>query len=165
MAIFFSNNQSIQQVNNRITMPGRIVQTVHTTTTSSLTTTSTSAVDFFTSNTITMLNASNTLLIEWHVDVRTNDWGDSTWNLYYMDLVHVQSSTQISYTGFVGEFTYNIRSTHRVARHAPGTVGPHSYKCRGWSYTTLSTNFGQGPGNNSGSDAISYIRIHEIAAA
>lgn len=167
MAIIFSNNKAIQEVSSKITIPGRIVQTVHTLYTSAFTTSSTSPVDVFTSNTITMLNASNTLLIEWHCDTRTNDWGDGQWNLYYQDLVHVQSSTQISYTGYIGEYTQNIRSTHRVAMHAPGSVGPHSYKVRLWSYTTLITAINDPGGgvNGPSADGRAYIRIHEIAAA
>lgn len=166
MAIIFSNDKRIQEVSNKITAPGRIVQTVHTLYTGGFATASTSAVDVFTSDTITMTSASNTLLIEWHCDARTNDWYDSNWNLYYQDLVHVQSATQISYTGYVGEYTYNIRSTHRVARHAPGSVGPHSYKVRCWSYAALVTTINNPGGYNvSGNDGRAYIRIHEIAAA
>lgn len=166
MAIIFSNNKSIQEIGNKLTVPGRIVQTVHTIYTGGFTTSSTSPVDVFTSNTITMLSASNTLLIEWHCDTRTNDWYDNNWNLYYQDIVHVQSSTQISYTGYIGEYTQNIRSVHRVGRHAPGSVGPHSYKVRCWSYAALITAINNPGGvNTPGNDGRAYIRISEIAAA
>ena len=162
MAINFGNNQTLSEISNRISAPGRIVQTVHTVQTAGLQTSSTNPVDWFTSASITLTNASNIILIEHHSDNRTNDWGDGTWNLYYMDIIHVQSSTQITYTGYVGELTNNIRHVHRVGRHAPGSVGPHSYKVRGWSYTTLNTSFN---GLNYGvdNDGRAYLRLTEIA--
>jgi hypothetical protein len=44
--------------------------------------------------------------------------------------------------------------------HTPGSVGPHSYKLRGWSYAaTKPTTFGTG----SQGDGIAYIRMTEIA--
>ena len=163
MPIIFGNNQSISEVSNRIYVPGQIVQTVHTTISTGFTTTSTSPVDFFTSNPITMLNASNRLIIELHSDNRTTDWGDGVWNLYYMDIIHVQSGTQLSYSGYIGETTNNIRHVHRSASHAPGTVGPHTYKCRGWSYSASTTAFNTG-GSWVDNDGIAYLRITEIAA-
>ena len=163
MAIYFPNS-SITQVGGKIYTPGRIVQTVSTLNTTALQTTSSSAVDYFTSNSITMTNAANKLVIEWHVDVRTNDWGDSAWNLYLMDLIHVQSGTQLAYTGYEGEFTYNIKHTHRSAYHAPGSVGPHSYKLRGWSYIAGKNTSFNGTGGWVGNDNQSWIRITEIAA-
>jgi len=162
MAINFGNGQFLSQTGGKISAPGRVIQTVHTVTTGGLQTASTNAVDWFTSGAITLTNASNFVLIEHHSDNRTNDWGDGTWNLYYMDIVHVQSGTQITYTGYVGELTNNIRHVHRVGRHQPGSVGPHTYKVRGWSYTTLNTSFN---GLNYGvdNDGIAYLRLTEIA--
>jgi hypothetical protein len=162
MAINFSNDRTLSEISNRISIPGRIIQTVHTTWTSGTTTTSTSPVNLFTSNAITMTNASNKLLIELHSDNRTTDWGDGSWNLYYMDIIHVQSGTQLTYTGFVGELTFNIRHVHRVASHTPGSVGPHTYTCRGWSYSALTTAFNTG-GSWVDNDATAYLRITEIA--
>ena len=163
MAINFNNSKSISEVGGKIYVPGQIIQTVHTTYAAQMNTTSTSPVDFFTSNTITMTNASNKLLIELHSDNRTNDWGDGTWNLYYMDIVHVQSGTQLCYSGYIGEVTYSIRHFHRSVTHSPGSVGPHSYKCRGWSYSASNTTF-NGGGNWVDNDGIAYLRITEIAA-
>jgi len=162
MAINFSNNQVLSQISNRISAPGRIVQTVHTVQTTGLQTSSTSPVNWFTSGSITLTNASNIILIEHHSDNRTNDWGDGVWNLYYMDIIHVQSGAQITYTGYVGELTNNIRHVHRVGRHQPGTVGPHSYTVRGWSYSALPTSFN---GLNYGvdNDGRAYLRLTEIA--
>lgn len=162
MAINFSNNRSLIEVSNKISAPGRIIQTVHTVQTTGLQTASTSPVDWFTSAAITLTNASNIILIEHHSDNRTNDWGDGQWNLYYMDIVHVQTGTQITYTGYVGEYTQNIRHVHRVGRHAPGSVGPHSYKVRGWSYQAKATSFN---GLNYGvdNDGRAYLRLTEIA--
>lgn len=167
MAIFFSNNKAIQEVNNRITIPGRVVQTVHTEYTSGFATSSSSPTDVFTSNSITMLNASNRLLIEWHGDCRTNDWFDGNWNLYYTDIIHVQSGAQISYSGYIGELTLNIRHAHRVGIHTPGSVGPHSYKMRVWSYYGGYITVVNNPGgyNIPSNDGRAYIRISEIAAA
>lgn len=158
MAIIFNNSKQITEVSSKISIPGHIVQTVHTLNTSGMATTSTSAVDFFTSSTITLTNASNKILIEFHSDNRSNDWGDNVWNLHYMDIIHVQSGTQLSYTGYNGEYTNTIRHIHRVAIHAPGSVGPHSYKMRGWSYQASSTTFGTGSGGYP-----AYIRLTEIA--
>lgn len=163
MAINFSNNKSLNEISGKITGSGRIIQTVHTIRTAGLQTSSTSPVDWFTSDSITLTNSSNIILIEHHSDNRTNDWGDGVWNLYYMDIVHVQSGTQLSYTGYVGELTFNIRHVHRVARHAPGSVGPHSYKVRGWSYSALNTSF-NGLNYGVSNDGIAYLRLTEIAA-
>jgi len=162
MAINFSNNVTIEQRSNRIYIPGRVVQSVNTLNTTALQNATTSPVDYFTSNAITMINASNFLIIEWHVDVRTNDWSDGNWNLCYMDLIHVQSGTQLTYTGYEGELTFNIKHLHRTARHQPGSVGPHTYKLRGWSYYNLNTSF-NGTGGWVGNDNQSWIRITEIA--
>ncbi len=161
MAIYVGS-AALSEVSGKISTPGRIVQIVHTTYTSQMNTTSTSAVDFFTSNTITLTNASNKILIELHSDNRTNDWGDGTWNLYYMDLIHVQSGTQITYSGYRGELTNSIRHFHKQAIHIPGSVGPHSYKLRGWSYTTLNTTF-NGGSNWVDNDGVAYIRLMEVA--
>jgi hypothetical protein len=159
MAINFSNGQSLSQVGGRISAPGRIIQTVHTVTTSVMNTSSTSAVDWFTSGSITLTNASNCVLIEHHSDNRYAEVGDGSWNLYYMDIVHVGSGAQISYTGYVGDLTSTIRHVHRVGRHFPGSVGPHTYKVRGWSYAAANSGFNTGTDN----DAVAYIRLTEIA--
>ncbi len=163
MPINFAGNVLLSETGSKIYSPGRIVQTVHTEHTSQMNTTSGSAVDFFTSGTITMTNASNYLIIEFHSDNRYNDHTDGVWNLYYMDLVHVQSGTQISYTGYRGENTFNIRHVHRVAMHQPGSVGPHSYKTRGWSYNAGRNVTFNGGTNQSDNDGRAYIRITEIA--
>jgi hypothetical protein len=161
MPILFPN-ATLQENSGKLSAPGRIVQTVHTTYTSAMNTTSTGAVDFFTSSSITMTNASNKLIIEFHSDNRTNDWSDGGWNLYYMDLIHVQSGTQLTYTGYRGQLTYSIHHVHRIATHSPGSVGPHSYKTRGWSFSALNTTF-NGGGSWVGNDGVAYIRISEIA--
>ena len=74
MGINFANNATLSQVGSYISAPGRIVQTVQTNYTTLMATSSTSAVDFFTSSGITLTNASNRILIEWHSDNRCNDW-------------------------------------------------------------------------------------------
>lgn len=158
MAINFSNNKTLSQVSDKISAPGRIIQVVDTMTTTGVATSSTGAVDIFTSNPITLTNANNLVLVELHSDNRANDWGDGVWNLYYMDIIHVNSGTQLSYTGYVGEQTNCIRHTHRSVIHAPGSVGPHTYKCRGWSYQASTTTFVTG---SDGSPA--YLRLMEIA--
>lgn len=162
MAINFSNNVNIEQRNNRIYTPGRVVQSVMTLNTTALQNATTTPADYFSSNPITMINASNFLIIEWHVDVRTNDWFDANWNLCYMDLIHNQSGTQFTFTGFEGELTLNIKHLHRTARHQPGSVGPHTYRLRGWSYYNLNTSF-NGTAGWVGNDNQSWIRITEIA--
>ena len=160
MGINFANNATLSQVGSYISAPGRIVQTVQTNYTTLMATSSTSAVDFFTSSGITLTNASNRILIEWHSDNRCNDWGDGVWNLYYMQLVYVNSGAVLSYTGYRGEQTYSIRHYHKSTTHTPGTVGPHTYKLQGWSYSANQTSFG---GGAAGGDTIAYIRLSEIA--
>lgn len=162
MAINFSNNKSLSEVGGKISAPGRVIQTVHTIYTTGLQTASTSPVNWFDSSPITLTNASNYVLIEHHSDNRTNDWGDGAWNLYYMDILHVGTGTQLTYTGYVGELTYNIRHVHRVARHLPGSVGPHTYRVRGWSYSASNTSF-NGLNYGVGNDGIAYLRLTEIA--
>lgn len=160
MAIIFPNNKILGEVGGKIATTGMIVQTVFTSYSSAMATSSTSAVDFFTSSSITLTNASNKILIQVHSDNRSNDWGDGVWNLHYMDIVHVQSGTQLSYTGYNGEQTYTIRHVDRSVIHTPGSVGPHSYKMRGWSYQASQTTFG---GGASDADATSWINLYEIA--
>jgi hypothetical protein len=158
MAINFSNDKVISEVSGRVSSPGRIIQTVHTIITTGVATSSTSAVGILDSAAITLTNPNNRILIEIHSDNRSNDWGDGVWNLHYMDIIHNQSGAQISYTGYNGEQTNNIRHVHRVGIHTPGSVGPHSYKMRGWSYQASSTSF------VTGSDGtVGYIRLTEIA--
>jgi hypothetical protein len=163
MAINFNNSKSISEVDNKLYIPGQVVQTVHTTYASLMNTSSTSPVDFFTSNPITMTSASNKLVIELHSDNRVNDWGDGVWNLFYMDIIHVNTGTQLFYSGYIGEQTYSIRHFHRSVSHSPGSVGPHTYKCRGWSYQASQTTF-NGGGSWVDNDGIAYLRITEIAA-
>lgn len=162
MAINFSNNLSITETSGKIYVPGQIVQTVHTTFSSMLNTSSTSPVDFFTSSPITLASASNKIVIELHSDNRSADWGDGTWNLHYMDIVHVNSGTQLTYSGYNGEQTNTIRHIHRIVTHIPGSVGPHTYKCRGWSYQASATIF-NGGGSWVDNDGIAYLRLTEIA--
>lgn len=158
MAINLSNNRTLSEVGGILSAPGRIVQTVHTVTNSGVATSSTSPVNLLTSNPITMTNASNKLLIEFQSDNRSNDWGDGVWNLHYMDIIHVGTGTQLSYSGYNGEQTHCIRGIHRIAVHSPGSVGPHTYVMRGWSYSANSTSF------ITGSDGYAaYIRISEVA--
>lgn len=158
MAINLSNNKTLSEVGGILSVPGRIIQTVHTVTNSGVSTSSTSPVNLLTSNPITMTNASNKLLIEFQSDNRSNDWGDGVWNLHYMDIIHVGTGTQLSYSGYNGEVTYCIRGIHRIAVHSPGSVGPHTYTMRGWSYSANSTSF------ITGSDGYAaYIRISEVA--
>jgi hypothetical protein len=159
MAINFSNNVSLAQVGTRISAPGRVLQVVQTNNTSGMATSSTSPVDFFTSGGITLASASNRIIIEWHSDNRANDWGDGVWNLYYMQLVYVNTGAVLSYTGYRGEYTNSIRHYHKSVTHVPGNVGPHTYKLQGWSYSALSTTFGTG----AGSDNIAYIKMTEVA--
>lgn len=158
MAINFSNDKTLSEVSGKISAPGRIVQTVHTISSTGVATSSTSPVNLFTSDSITMTNASNKLLIEFQSDNRSNLETDGAWNLYYMDIIHVGSGTQISYSGYNGEFTNSIRGIHRIGMHSPGSVGPHTYTMRGWSYSANSTSFITGSDGN-----VAYIRISEIA--
>lgn len=162
MAINFSNNAALTEVGGKISTPGRIVQIIHTEHTSAMTTSSTSPVDFFTSSAITLTNASNKILVEFHSDNRVHDYADGNWNLYYMDLIHVQSGTQITYSGYRGEYTFSIRHFHKQAIHTPGTVGPHTYKVRGWSYAAYNTTF-NGGASQVDNDGRAYIRLMEIA--
>jgi hypothetical protein len=162
MGIYFPNS-SLTEVGTKITATQHIVQTVHNTGTASTATTSTSPVDLYTTATgITLTAASNKILVEFCWENRANDWGDAVWNLYYMDLIHIQSSTQLTYSGYRGEYTYCIRPMRRQYVHSPGSVGPHTYKVRGWCYQANQTTFG---GASAGSpDGIYYIRMTEIAA-
>jgi hypothetical protein len=159
MAINFSNNQEIKQESSRITAPGRVVQIVETVTTSGAGVATTNATDLFTSPSITLTNPNNRVLVQLYSSNRTNDWGDGVWNLHYMDIVHVQSGTQLSYTGYNGDQTNNIRHVTRSFLHTPGSVGPHSYRARGWCYQNSSVTFITG-----GDGTVAYLRLIEIAA-
>lgn len=159
MAIVFSNNRSLSQQSGMISAPGRIVQVIETTSGSGVGTSSTSPVDIFNSASITLTNPNNFVLIELHSNNRANDWGDGTWNLYYMDIIHNNTGTQLTYTGYRGEQTNSIRHVTRSVMHQPGNVGPHSYKCRGWSYQASSTTFVTGADGT-----VAYLRLTEIAA-
>jgi hypothetical protein len=158
MAIIFNNNKSISEVSGKISAPGRIVQTIETVTTAGVAHASTSPVNIFKSNPITLTNPNNAVLIELHADNRANDWGDAVWNLYYMDIIHNPSGAQLTYTGYRGEQTFNIRHVHRTAIHYPGTLGPHTYTARGWSYQASTTTYITGSDGTPG-----YLRLTEVA--
>ena len=159
MAIVFSNNRSLSEQSGMISAPGRIVQVIETTSGAGVGTSSTNPVDIFNSASITLTNPNNFVLIELHSNNRANDWGDGTWNLYYMDIIHNNTGTQLTYTGYRGEQTNSIRHVTRSVMHQPGNVGPHSYKCRGWSYQASSTTFVTGADGT-----VAYLRLTEIAA-
>jgi hypothetical protein len=159
MAIVFSNNKSLSEQSGMISAQGRVIQVVETTSGSGVATSSTSPVDIFSSASITLTNPNNFVLIELHSNNRANDWGDGVWNLYYMDIIHNNTGTQLTYTGYRGEQTNSIRHITRSVMHQPGNVGPHSYKCRGWSYQASSTTFVTGADGT-----VAYLRLTEIAA-
>ena len=159
MAIVFSNNRSLLEQSGMISAPGRIVQVIETTSGSGVGTSSTNPVDIFNSASITLTNPNNFVLVELHSNNRANDWGDGTWNLYYMDIIHNNTGTQLTYTGYRGEQTNSIRHVTRSVMHQPGNIGPHSYKCRGWSYQASSTTFVTGADGT-----VAYLRLTEIAA-
>jgi hypothetical protein len=158
MAISFSNNQLIEEVGSRINIPGHIVQTIHTVSTANASTTSTSPVNFITSNAITLAKASNRLVIEINGGLSAGDWGDGQWGLMYSDIIHVQTGTQLVFSGFNGELTFNRRHMNRFIVHQPGSVGPHTYTWRFWCY---SANTGWVNGGNMDNTAV-YIRITEF---
>jgi hypothetical protein len=161
MGVYFPNT-ALLEVGTKLSAPSYVVQTVHNISGASTATTSTSPVDLYTTPTgITLTNASNKILIEFCWENRANDWGDGVWNLYYMDLIHIQTGAQLTYTGYRGEYTYTIRPTRRQVIHTPGNVGPHTYKVRGWCYSASQTTFG---GGAAGGDGNYYIRMTEIAA-
>jgi len=161
MAIYFSNGLIMQNIGTKMNLSGHVVQVVNTTTTGTLSTTSTSPMNFFTSNSITLAAANNYILVEWHSDNR-EDYADQAWNLYYMDLVYVNTSTQLSYTGYRGAYTNSINGYHKNYLHQPGSVGPHSYLVRGWAYSSsVNARFNT---SDTGNDGIAYIRLTEIAA-
>jgi hypothetical protein len=159
MAINFSNGKEILEQSARITAQGRIVQVIETVSGTGVATSSTSPVNIFNSTSITLTNPNNYVLIELHSNNRANDWGDGVWNLYYMDIIYNNTETQLTYTGYRGEQTFNIRHVTRSVLHQPGTVGPHSYRCRGWSYQASSTTFVTGADGT-----VAYLRLTEIAA-
>jgi hypothetical protein len=159
MAIVFSNNKSLSEQSGMISAQGRIVQVVETTSGSGVATSSTNPVDIFNSASITLTNPNNFILVELHSNNRANDWGDGVWNLYYMDIIHNNTGTQLTYTGYRGEQTFNIRHVTRSVMHQPGNIGPHSYRCRGWSYQASSTTFVTGADGT-----VAYLRLTEIAA-
>lgn len=161
MAINFGNGLVMQNIGTKMNLSGHVVQVINTTTTSSLSTTSTSPVNFFTSSSITLSAANNYVLVEWHSDNR-EDWSDNQWNLYYMDLVYVNTSTQLSYTGYRGAYTSSINGYQKSYLHQPGNVGPHSYLLRGWAYSA-SVNARFNLSGDVGNDGIAYIRMTEIA--
>jgi hypothetical protein len=161
MAIIFNNGATLGESAGRINVPGRIVQTVHTVFTTAVSTSSLSAANLFTSNAITLSKANSIVLIEFHCDVRLDSRGDGQWNLYYMDVIHVGSGTQISYTGYVGDYTLTIRHVNRTARHAPGSVGPHTYRMRGWNYSAGTCHFNLS--SQRSHDSVAYIHLTEIA--
>ena len=159
MSINFSNNTELTEESARITARGRIVQVIETTSGAGVATSSTLPVDIFGSAAITLTNPQNFVLVELHSNNRANDWGDGTWNLYYMDIIHNQSGATLTFTGYRGELTNSIRHITRSVMHRPGSVGPHTYKCRGWSYSPASTTFVTGADGT-----VAYLRLTEIAA-
>jgi hypothetical protein len=158
MAIFFANDKTIQESGSRLDIPGHIVQTVHTSGLNNTSTSSTSPVDFITSNPITLSKANNKVLIEINGGLSAADWGDGVWNLMYSDIIHVQSGSQLAFSGYNGEYTFNRRHMNRFIVHQPGSVGPHTYKWRFWCYQGST---GYVNGGNMDNTTI-YIRLTEF---
>lgn len=159
MAINFSNSKILKEEAATITSQGRVVQVIETISNSGVANSSTTPADIFNSAAITLTNPNNYVLIELHSNNRSNDWGDGVWNLHYMDIIHNQSGTQLTYTGYNGEQTNAIRHVTRSVLHQPGSVGPHTYRCRGWSYQNSPTTFVTGADGT-----VAYLRLTEIAA-
>lgn len=162
MPIVFPVN-SFGEVDTRISATQHVIQTVHNVGTTAVSTSSATAVDLYTTATgITLTSASNKIIIDFHWENRGDYGVDGAWSLYYMDLVHVGTATQLCYSGYNGELAPNIRPFRRSYVHTPGSVGPHTYKVRGWSYTAGGgVSFG---GASAGGDGRYYIRMTEIAA-
>ena len=162
MPINFSNGRSLSEASGRVSSPGRIVQVVHSIHTSNASTSSTGPVDFFTSSPITLTNPNNRVIIELHSEGRQDGapYTNGNWCLYYMDIIHVNTGAQLSFSGFIGEQYFSIRHVHRSTSHIPGNIGPHTYRARFWAYGGNSVGVGAFVADN---DAISYLRISEIA--
>ena len=162
MPINFSNGRVLSEVSGRISAPGRIVQVVHSIHTGSAGTASTSPVDFFTSSPITLTAPNNRVIIELHSEGRQDQgaYAQNNWCLYYMDIIHVNTGAQLSYSGYIGEQNSSITHVHRSTSHVPGNIGPHTYRARFWAYGGNTVNVGNGVADN---DSIAYLRIWEVA--
>jgi hypothetical protein len=163
MAINFGNNTSIIEENNKISVPGRVVQTVYTQFNTATATTTINITTLYTSNPITLTNATNKVLIEYHVEHRIVSQGTNAWNLTFSGIRHTASGTILQYSA-QGDYDQNIGHFHAVGIHVPGSVGPHTYNIFGYNYNSgvnYTTDFNSV--TQSGGDGLAYIRIMEIA--
>jgi hypothetical protein len=152
MAIYFPNRIISASGSNKISIPGQIIQVVDNTQTVSTTVTTSAWVEVL-STSITINDASNRIMVEYHLNDRS-DQGNGTWSLVYHRIL--RNGTQVMYSGYNGA---NANYIGYYARNFLDTPGAGT-----WTYTA-SVLAHQGTAwigtFNSGSVA-HYLRLYEI---
>jgi hypothetical protein len=153
MAIIFPN-KTISQTNNRIDIPGSVIQFVDNQQTISTTASTSAWVDVLTTA-ITTSKDSNKILVEYMMNHRI-DYSQGTWNLGYHRILC--NGTQVMYSGHMGAAALWIGYYERTFLYDATTQGTYTFtaSCLPYNGTLWIGSY------NSGSTS-HYLRLYEIA--
>jgi hypothetical protein len=151
MPIYFPNT-NISTSGNYVSVPGGIIQMVDNTATVSTTCTTAAWINVL-STSITVGKATNSILVEYFMNDRS-DQGLGTWGLIYHRIL--RNGTQVMYSGYNGAGTNHIGYFARTFLNTPGAGT--------WTYTA-SVLAHQGTawiGNYNSGSTNHYLRLYEI---
>lgn len=153
MAINFTLGTNISGTSSGINIPGSIIQFVDKTETFGGSAGTGAWVNSI-SNSITISNASNQILVEYLVDERS-DQGNGTWSLVYHKILC--NGVQVMASGHNGSAANHISFYERTFLYTPGAAGTYTFQ--GQILAHQGTCY-FGTGNNQGNK--NYLRLYEI---
>jgi len=153
MAINFSLGTNIAATASGINIPGSIIQFVDKTETVGGAATTASWVNSI-SNSITISNPANQILVEYMMDERS-DQGNGTWSLIYHRVLC--NGAQVMHGGHNGSAANHIGFYERTFLYTPGSAGTFTFQ--GQILPHQGTCY-FGTGNNQGNTH--YLRLYEI---
>lgn len=153
MAINFSQGSNIAATVSGINIPGSIIQFVDKTQTVGGSAGTGAWVNSI-SNSITISNPSNQILVEYLMDERS-DQGNGTWSLIYHRVLC--NGNQIMHGGHNGSAANHIGFYERTFLYTPGSAGTFTFQ--GQILAHQGTCY-FGNGNNNGTNH--YLRLYEI---
>lgn len=153
MAIVFPN-KTISQTNNRIDIPGGVIQFVDNQQTISTTATTSAWVDVL-STTMTTSKAGNKILVEYMMNHRI-DFAQGNWCLGYHRILC--NGTQVMYSGHMGSASLWIGYYERTFLYDAATQGTYTFtaSCLPYQGTLWIGSYNSGSTNH-------YLRLYEIA--
>ena len=154
MAVIYPT-ASIEGASTRLNIKGSIIQMVDNTQTVGASFSQAWTNGLVTS--ITTSKANNKILVEYHMNHRS-DQGLGTWSLvYHRILVSGAASGQVMYAGHMGAAAQHIYFYERSFMYDAGAVGTYTFtsSCYSWGGSAHS-------GSNSTGATNQYLRLYEI---